>query len=289
MQEISKPIPPYPPQHQNKQPGIESLMDPRPMYDNPNYVGSGKLKNKVALITGGDSGQGRAIAVAFAKEGADVAIVYLNEHTDAEETKLAVEQKGRRCLTIAGDIGNEVFCKEIIKQTVNEFGKLDILVNNAAEQHVQTRLEDITTEQMERTFQTNFYSIFHLSKAALPHLKQGSTIINAASLTAYEGNEQLMDYSATKGAIVAFTRSLSKSLHGKGIRVNGVCPGNMWTPLIPASFPAEQVANWGANAPMKRAGQPMEIAPAYVFLASEDSSYMSGQFLHINGGVVING
>ncbi|MEH7238720.1 SDR family oxidoreductase [Bacillus sp. JJ1562] len=289
MTNMSTPFPPYPPQHQNQQPGIESLMNPRPVYDNPNYLGSGKLKDKVAIITGGDSGQGRAIAVAFAKEGADVGIVYLNEHSDAEETKQVVEQKGRRCLTFAGDIGNENFCKQVVEDTLKEFGKLDILVNNAAEQHVQSGLEFITTEQMEKTFKTNFYSIFYLTKAALPHLKRGSAIINAASLTAYEGNEQLIDYSATKGAIVAFTRSLSKSLHVKGIRVNGVCPGNIWTPLIPASFPAEQVANWGMKAPMKRAGQPQEVAPAYVFLASEDSSYMSGQFLHINGGVVING
>lgn len=280
---------PFPPQHQNQQPGIETLMNPRPAYDNPSYKGSEKLKDKVAIITGGDSGQGRAIAVAFAKEGANVVIVYLNEHNDAEETKQAVEQKGRRCLSIAGDIGNEFFCKQVVEKTVNEFSKLDILVNNAAEQHVQTGLEYITTEQMEKTFRTNFYSIFYLTKAALPYMKQGSTIINAASLTAYEGNEQLIDYSATKGAIVAFTRSLSKSLHNKGIRVNGVCPGNIWTPLIPSSFPAEQVAKWGAKTPMKRAGQPQEVAPAYVFLASEDSSYMSGQFLHINGGIVING
>lgn len=280
---------PFPPQQQNQQPGIESLMNPRPAYDNHNYIGSGKLKDKVAIITGGDSGQGRAVAVAFAKEGADVAIVYFNEHDDANETKLAVEQKGRRCLLIAGDIGDENFCNQIVQQTVNEYGKVDILVNNAAEQHVQSGLENITTGQMEKTFRTNFYSIFFLTKAVLPHLKQGSTIINAASLTAYEGNEQLIDYSATKGAIVAFTRSLSKSLQTKGIRVNGVCPGNIWTPLIPASFPADQVANWGAKTPMKRAGQPQEVAPAYVFLASEDSSYMSGQFLHVNGGIVING
>lgn len=280
---------PFPPQHQDQQPGIESQMNPRPAFDNPNYIGSGKLKDKVAIITGGDSGQGRAIAVAFAKEGADVVIVYFNEHDDANETKQVVEQKGRRCLLIAGDIGDESFCMQVVEQTVNEFGKLDILVNNAAEQHVQSGLEYITTEQMEKTFRTNFYSIFFLTKAVLPHMKQGSTIINAASLTAYEGNEQLIDYSATKGAIVAFTRSLSKSLQTRGIRVNGVCPGNIWTPLIPASFPADQVANWGAKTPMKRAGQPQEVAPAYVFLASEDSSYMSGQFLHINGGIVING
>ncbi|MBU5444542.1 SDR family oxidoreductase [Paenibacillus sp. MSJ-34] len=280
---------PFPPQHQSRQPGIESQMHPRPAFDNPNYIGSGKLKDKVAIITGGDSGQGRAIAVAFAKEGADVAIVYLNEHSDAEETKRIVEQKGRRCLSIAGDIGDELFCGNVVEQTVNEFGKLNILVNNAAEQSVQNSLEDITSAQMEKTFRTNFFSVFYLTKAALKHLRPGGAIINAASLTAYEGNEQLIDYSATKGAIVAFTRSLSKSLHSRGIRVNGVCPGTIWTPLISASFPAEQVANWGAKTPMKRAGQPQEIAPAYVFLASDDSSYMSGQFLHINGGVVING
>lgn len=279
----------FPPQHQEHQPGIESIMNPKPYFDDPNYKASGKLIGKVALITGGDSGQGRAIAVAYAKEGSDVVIVYLDEYDDAKETKAHVEQKGRRCLTIAGDIGNEAFCKQVIQQTIDEFGRLDILVNNAAEQHVQAGLEHISSEQMEKTFRTNFFSIFYLTKAALPHLKHGSTIINAASLTAYEGNEQLMDYSATKGAIVAFTRSLSKSLIGQGIRVNGVVPGTIWTPLIPASFPADQVANWGTTTPMKRSGQPQEVAPAYVFLASEDSSYISGQMLHVNGGVIVNG
>jgi len=288
LTQTAKPTP-FPPQHQDQQPGIESQMNPRPEFDDPRYIGSGKLKDKVAIITGGDSGQGRAIAVAFAKEGADVAIIYLNEHSDAEETKQIVEQKGRRCLSIAGDIGDETFCRSVVKETVDHFGKLDILVNNAAEQFVQYSLEDITSAQMEKTFRTNFFSIFYLTKASLPHMKPGSAIINCASLTAYEGNELLIDYSATKGAIVAFTRSLSKSLHSSGIRVNGVCPGSIWTPLIPASFPADQVANWGAKTPMKRAGQPREIAPAYVFLASDDSSYMSGQFLHINGGVIING
>ncbi|NOU88228.1 SDR family oxidoreductase [Paenibacillus sp. LMG 31460] len=284
-----QPIPPYPSQHQDQQPGIESLMNPRPVFDNPNYKGSGKLKDKVAIITGGDSGQGRAIAVAFAKEGADVVIVYLNEHSDAEETKQHIEQKGRRCLSIAGNIGSEAFCKQVMEQTILQFGKLDILVNNAAEQHIQNGLENITSEQMEKTFRTNFFSIFYLTKLALSHLKPGSSIINAASLTAYEGNEQLIDYSATKGAIVSFTRSLSKSLHSKGIRVNGVVPGTIWTPLIPASFPSDQVANWGAKNPMKRAGQPFEIAPAYVYLASEDSTYVSGQFIHVTGGVIMNG
>lgn len=284
-----KPLPPYQAQHQEQQPGIESRMNPRPVFDNPDYTGSGKLKDKVAIITGGDSGQGRAIACAYAKEGADIVIVYLNEHSDAEETKQYVEQYDRQCVTMAGDIGNEAFCKQIVTETIAKFGRLDILVNNAAEQHVQISLEHITSEQMERTFRTNFYSIFYLSKAVLPHMKPGSTIINAASLTAYEGNEQLIDYSATKGAIVAFTRSLSKSLIASGIRVNGVVPGTIWTPLIPASFPPDQVANWGAQTPMKRAGQPYEIAPAYVYLASDDSSYVSGQFVHITGGVISNG
>ena len=285
----STPTPPYPAQHQERQPGIESQMNPLPVFDNPDYVGSGKLKDKVAVITGGDSGQGRAIAIAFAKEGADIVIVYLNEHDDAAETKRHVEQKGRRCLTLAGDIGDETFCKQVVDRTIEHFGKLDVLVNNAAEQHVQSSLENISSQQMERTFRTNFFSIFYLTKAAVPNMKPGSAIVNAASLTAYEGNELLMDYAATKGAIVAFTRSLSKSLIGRGIRVNGVVPGTIWTPLIPASFPADQVAAWGAKTPMKRAGQPFEIAPAYVYLASDDSSYVSGQFVHVTGGVVTNG
>lgn len=280
---------PFPPQHQAQQPGIESLMNPRPLFDNPLYKAAGKLENKVAIITGGDSGIGRAVAVAYAREGADVAIVYFNEHEDAKETKKAVESYGRRCLAIAGDVGDEAFCQQIIDQTIKEFGKLDILVNNAAEQHVQNGLENISTRQFERTFRTNFYSVFFLTRAALSHLQRGGAIINTASLTCYEGNELLIDYSCTKGAIVAFTRSLSKSLAPKGIRVNGVAPGTVWTPLIPASFPANQVANWGMKNPMKRAGQPQDLAPAYVFLAAEDSSYMTGQILHVNGGVVVNG
>lgn len=288
-QPLQPPAPPYPPQHQDRQPGAEAQMNPLPIFDNPNYVGSGKLRDKVAIVTGGDSGQGRAIAVAFAKEGADLAVVYLNEHSDAQLTKRTIEQLGRRCLLIAGDIGSETFCTTVVDQTVRQFGRLDILVNNAAEQHVQTRLEDIASQQMEQTFRTNFFSVFYLTKAALPRMKPGSAIVNAASLAAYEGNEQLMDYSATKGAIVAFTRSLSKSLHGRGIRVNGVVPGTIWTPLIPASFPADQVSQWGAKTPMKRAGQPCEIAPAYVYLASDDSSYVSGQFIHVTGGVIMNG
>jgi NAD(P)-dependent dehydrogenase (short-subunit alcohol dehydrogenase family) len=277
-----------PPQHQEHRPGSESEMTPAPIVDDPNYQGSDKLRNKVALITGGDSGIGRAIAILYAKEGADVAIVYLNEHQDAKKTQQLVEQYGRKCLAIAGDIGNENFCKEAVQKTVDEFGKLDILVNNAAEQHPQSSIEDITAEQLERTFRTNIFSMFFMTKAAMKYLKQGSAIINTTSVTAYKGNEQLLDYSSTKGAIVAFTRSLSQSLVEKGIRVNGVAPGPIWTPLIPSTFPEEKVASFGAQVPMGRAGQPIEVAPSYVFLASSDSSYMSGQILHPNGGEVVN-
>nr|WP_290226116.1 SDR family oxidoreductase [Trichocoleus desertorum] len=278
-----------PPQHQNQQPGIESEMTPRPQFDDSKYRGSGKLQGKVALITGGDSGIGRAVAVFYAKEGADVALVYLNEHQDAEDTKRRVEAEGRRCITFAGDIGDEQFCKEAVQQTVQQLGYLDILVNNAAEQHPQQSIEDITAEQLERTFRTNIFSMFFLTKAALPHLKEGSAIINTTSVTAYKGNQQLLDYSSTKGAIVAFTRSLSQSLVEKGIRVNGVAPGPIWTPLIPATFPEDKVKSFGAQVPMQRAGQPEEVAPSYVFLASDDSSYMSGQILHPNGGEVVGG
>lgn len=278
-----------PPQQQNHQPGIESEMTPRPKSDDSKYKGSDKLRDKVALITGGDSGIGRAVAIFFAKEGADVAIVYLNEHDDAQETKRLVEEEGRKCLTIPGDIGEENFCQEAVKKTVDQFGKLDILVNNAAEQHPKENIEEITADQLERTFRTNIFSMFYLTKAALKHLKEGSTIINTTSVTAYQGNEKLLDYSSTKGAIVAFTRSLSQSLIEKGIRVNGVAPGPIWTPLIPSTFPPDKVASFGQQVPMKRAGQPEEIAPCYVFLASDDSSYMAGQILHPNGGEVVNG
>ncbi|WP_026733559.1 SDR family oxidoreductase [Fischerella sp. PCC 9605] len=278
-----------PPQQQAQQPGIESEMTPKPKADDSQYQGSSKLKNKIALITGGDSGIGRAVAIAFAKEGADVAIVYLNEHDDAKETKHLVEAQGRRAVTISGDIGDESFCQQAVQQTVDEFGKLDILINNAAEQHPQKSIEDISKEQLERTFRTNIFSMFFLTKAAMKHLKEGSAIINTTSVTAYKGSPELLDYSSTKGAIVAFTRSLSQSLVEKGIRVNAVAPGPIWTPLIPATFPEEKVASFGEQVPMKRAGQPEEIAPSYVFLASDDSSYMSGQVLHPNGGVVVNG
>jgi len=278
-----------PPQHQDQQPGIESEMTPRPKAEDASYRGSGKLQNKVALITGGDSGIGRAVAIAFAKEGADVAIVYLNEHSDAEETKRQVQEEGRRCLTIAGDIGDEQFCQQVVLQTVDELGRLDILVNNAAEQHPQDSIEDISAEQLERTFRTNIFSMFFLTKAALKHLKEGSAIINTCSVTAFKGSPQLLDYSSTKGAIVAFTRSLSQSLAEKGIRVNSVAPGPIWTPLIPSTFPPDKVASFGADVPLKRAGQPEEVAPSYVFLASDDSSYITGQTLHPNGGTVVGG
>ena len=278
-----------PPQHQDIQPGHEDLMNPAPKFENASYTGSGKLKNKVAIITGGDSGIGRAVAVLFAKEGADVAISFLDEQKDATETRRHVEEQGQKCLLIPGDIGNETTCQQIISETINTFGKIDILINNAAEQHPQKGIEDITSEQLERTFRTNIFSFFYLTKAALPHLKEGSAIVNTSSVTAYAGNEQLLDYSATKGAITSFTRSLALSLAGNGIRVNGVAPGPIWTPLIPSTFPANQVATFGANTPMKRPGQPEELAPAYVFLASDDSSYMSGQILHINGGKIVNG
>jgi NAD(P)-dependent dehydrogenase (short-subunit alcohol dehydrogenase family) len=285
----SHPTPPQPKQQQSKQPGIESEMQPQPQKDNPQYTGSGKLKGKVAIITGGDSGIGRAVAIAFAKEGANVVIVYLNEHEDAKKTKQLIEEKGKQCELIAGDIGDEKFCEKIVQQALNKFNHIDIVVNNAAEQHEQKKLEDISADQLEKTFRTNIFSMFYLTKAALPHLREGSAIINSTSVTAYKGSPELLDYSATKGAIVAFTRSLSQALVQRKIRVNAVAPGPIWTPLIPASFDSEKVAKFGEQVPLKRAGQPEEIAPSYVFLASElDSSYMTGQVLHPNGGTIVN-
>ncbi|MCZ8513099.1 SDR family oxidoreductase [Paenibacillus filicis] len=282
------PAPPaFPLQHQSQQPGVESQMNPRPVFEDRAYKAAGKLTGKTAVVTGGDSGIGRAVAVTYAKEGADIVIAYLNEHEDAEETKRQVEEEGRRCLKLAGDLGTEAFCKQVIEETIKAFGKLDIVVNNAAEQHPQTKLEDISAEQLERTFRTNLFSFFYLTKAALPHLKQGSAVINTASITAYEGSEDLLDYSATKGAIVTFTRSLSQQLVGRGIRVNGVAPGPIWTPLIPSTFDEKKVSKFGTDVPMKRAGQPEELAPSYVFLACDDSSYMTGQMLHVNGGVIV--
>lgn len=278
-----------PPQEQDRRPGLESDMHPKPKAFDRKYKASGKLFSKAALITGGDSGIGRAVAVCYAAEGADVAVVYLNEKDDAEETKRLVEEEGGRCLLIAGDIGEEHFCKDAVKKVVDTFGRLDVLVNNAAEQHPKSCITEIDQEQLERTFKTNIFSFFYLTKAALPHLKEGSSIINTSSVTAYRGHPELLDYSSTKGAIVAFTRSLSMNLVDKGIRVNGVAPGPIWTPLIPSTFDKDKVAEFGANSPMKRPGQPEELGPAYVYLASDDSSYMSGQFLHINGGEIING
>ena len=273
-----------PAQEQERQPGFESEMKPEPDFTG-NLAGKAqRLPGKTALVTGGDSGIGRAVAVAFAKEGADVAVAYLDEHEDAEETKKYVEQEGRRCLLISGDIGDEAFCQETVQKVISEFGKLDILVNNAGEQHLQDSLKDITAEQLERTFRTNVFGMFHLTKAALDYLKPGSSIINTTSITAFQGMPTLIDYSSTKGAILSFTRALSGSLAEQGIRVNAVAPGPIWTPLIPASFPAEQVESFGKNTPLGRAGQPDELAPGYVYLASDDSSYVTGQVIHINGG-----
>lgn len=272
-----------PAQFQDKQPGIETLMNPSPVqpFD---YIGSGKLKDRVAIITGGDSGIGRAVAVAFAKEGAHIAINYLDEHDDANETKKLVEQEAVKCLLIPGDISQEATSKEIADQTVAEFGKIDIVVNNAAVQYPVQSLTDITTEQWHKTFATNIDAVFFLSKYAMPHLKEGSSIISTTSINAYKGNKQLIDYTATKGAIVGFTRSLAENVVGKGIRVNMVAPGPIWTPLIPSSFDAQKVALFGADNPMMRPGQPRELVGAYVLLASDEGTYITGQCIHVNGG-----
>src|SRR5438067_1714628 len=279
-----------PPQHQEQRPGIEAEMTPRPKAVDRKYKPGGKLTGKVALITGGDSGIGRAVAVFFAKEGADVAIVYLNEHRDAKETAALVEREKRRCVLISGDIGSEDFCKKAVEQTVKDLGHLDILVNNAAEQHPQKSIEDITAEQLERTFRTNIFSFFYFAKAALKHLpEQTGVIINTTSVTAYRGSPELLDYSSTKGAIVTFTRSLAHAIVEKGIRVNAVAPGPIWTPLIPSTFPPDKVKTFGSDVPMGRAGEPEEVAPCYVFLASDDSRYITGQVLHPNGGEIVNG
>jgi NAD(P)-dependent dehydrogenase (short-subunit alcohol dehydrogenase family) len=276
-----------PPQAQQHQPGREAEMVPQPQDRAEDYRGSGKLAGKVALVTGGDSGIGRSVAVHFAKEGADVAIVYLEEHEDAELTQSLVEKEGRTAILVAGDVGDSRFCNDAVKRTIDAFGRLDVLVNNAGEQHLVERLEEIEDAQIERTFRTNILAYFFMARAALPHLKEGATIVNTTSVTAYKGSPHLIDYASTKGAIVSFTRSLAMQLAERDIRVNAVAPGPIWTPLIPASYPPEQVAKHGTHAKLGRPGQPDEVAPSFVFLASNDASYMTGQVLHPNGGEVI--
>ena len=287
MQQTKKRVRPR--QKQARQPGLEAPMRPRPEAWVKTLAAEPKLSGRVAVISGGDSGIGRAVALAFANQGADVAILYLNEHRDAADTVRMIEETGQRAFAIAGDIGVERFCQRAIARVTKEFGRLDIVVNNAAEQHPRKSLEEITEKQLERTFRTNIFSYFFLSKAALPHLSKGSAIINTASVTAYRGSATLIDYSSTKGAIVSFTRSLAHALVKRGIRVNAVAPGPIWTPLIPATFPGEKVETFGSDVPMGRTGQPNEVAPCFVFLASEDSSYITGQVLHPNGGEIING
>lgn len=276
---------PFPPQHLNK-PGLESALQPPPQFMAPDYKGSGKLQDMVALVTGGDSGIGRAVAVLYAREGADVAIVYLDEHEDAEKTKHCVEAEGRRCLLIPGDVRDAQFCQQAVQRTVDTLGKLDVLVNNAAFQEHAASLEDITEEHFDMTFKTNIYGYFHMAKAAVPHLKSGASIINSGSETGIFGSKQLLDYSATKGAIHAFTKALASNLVSKGIRVNAVAPGPVWTPLNPADRPAEEVATFGQNTDMKRPAQPEELSPAYVFLAAPScASYITGIVLPVMGGV----
>lgn len=277
-----------PPQHQDEQPGDEYKMHPEPEFIRDSYQGAQKLLNKVAIITGGDSGIGRSVAAHYAREGADSVIVHLDEGKDAEDTKALVEAEGRRCLVLQGDVGDPAFCREVVKHTLDHFGKINIVVNNAAEQYDWDDLTEIPDEQILRTFQTNVFSHFYLTKAALPHLNKGDTIIATSSINAFKGNDTLIDYSATKGAIQGFIRSMAMSLMDRGIRVNAVAPGPVWTPLIPASFEDEKVAKFGGQVPMNRAGQPSEMGPAYVYLASEESSYMTGQTLHLNGGVILN-
>jgi len=270
--------------HEDRLPGHESRLEPKPDWE-PRYPGSGRLNGKVALITGADSGIGRAVAALFAREGADIAILYLCEHDDAEKTRQIVEREGRRAITIAGDLGDKQFCENAVRQTVDQLGRLDILINNAGEQHYDEDIQNITEEQLKRTFQTNIFGMFFLTQAAVPHLKEGSSIVNCTSETTYKGSPGLLDYSSTKGAILGFTRSLAKNLIKKGIRVNGVAPGPIWTPLNPSGGqPPEKIPEFGKDTPMGRPGQPNEVAPSFLFLACEDSSYMAGQVLHPDGG-----
>ena len=270
--------------HEDRLPGHESRLEPKPDWQ-PRYPGSGRLNGKVALITGADSGIGRAVAALFAREGADIAILYLCEHDDAEKTRQIVEREGRRAITIAGDLGDKQFCENAVRQTVDQLGRLDILINNAGEQHYDEDIQNITEEQLKRTFQTNIFGMFFLTQAAVPHLKEGSAIVNCTSETTYKGSPGLLDYSSTKGAILGFTRSLAKNLIKKGIRVNGVAPGPIWTPLNPSGGqPPEKIPEFGKDTPMGRPGQPNEVAPSFLFLACEDSSYMAGQVLHPDGG-----
>lgn len=287
MDELSKQTPlseGVPLQQQNRQPGLDTEMNPVPIYELENHIGSSKLKGKVALITGGDSGIGKAVAIGYAKEGANVAIAYLDEHEDAENTKKRIEQEGVKCTLHPGDIGNEDFCNQLMEDVLGAHGQIDILVNNAARQEVRESITEITAEQLKKTFDVNFFSMFYLTKAAVPHLKKGSTIINTASINAYVGNKQLIDYTSTKGAIVAFTRSMAGALAPDGIRVNGVAPGPIWTPLIPATMPGKMMESFGVTTPLGRPGQPADHVGSYILLASDESAYMTGQFLHLNGG-----
>ncbi len=278
----------FPAQHQARQPGLQTSMEPQPD-SSPHHPGSGRLRDRVAIVTGGDSGIGRAVSIAFAREGADVAVVYLDETDDARTTIAAVESEGRRALAVQADLGTEDACADVVTRVKTEFGRLDILVNNAGEQHPQPDLEHVSAEQLERTFRTNIFSMIYMAKAALREMREGAAIVNTASVTAYQGHPILLDYASTKGAVIAFTRSLALNLSERGIRVNAVAPGPIWTPLIPSTFTAEQVGEFGTHTPMGRAGQPDEVAPCYVFLAGDDASYMSGQTLHPNGGTIVGG